>query len=119
MTDFRMAGFHAAVEFLAGLFPAAVSIPARSAASTMGASRMRFPGAGMQVSAEGFMEEEAFMLEEAFTDEHDASDTGKSTKNATHAQKGATHALHWWPAGPPRIDGEQAKACATGDGHDV
>jgi hypothetical protein len=67
MADFRMADFHAAAEFLA-----AVSTPARSAASTMEASRMRIPLEAMQVSAEGFTEEEAFMLEEAVTDEHDA-----------------------------------------------
>jgi hypothetical protein len=76
-----MADFHVTAEFLAEVFPAAASTPARSAASIMEALRMRIPLAGMQVSAaEGFMEAEAFMLVEADTDEQDASDTGKSTE---------------------------------------
>jgi hypothetical protein len=97
MTDFRVADFHAAAEFLAGEFPAVVTAPARSAASTMGASRMRIPLAGVQVSAEGFTEEEALMLEEAdmveeaVTDEHDASDTGKSTEGCGACAKGDGH----------------------------
>jgi hypothetical protein len=71
MTRFRTADIHVAAEFPAGVFPAAAFTPARSAASTMGASRMRIPLAGMQVSA-AFTGEEAVMLEEAVTDEHEA-----------------------------------------------
>jgi hypothetical protein len=68
MTDFRIADFHAAAAFPAARRP--VSTPARSAASTMEASRMHFPLAGVRVSAEGSTAvEEAFTLEEAVTDE--------------------------------------------------
>jgi hypothetical protein len=40
-------------------------------------------------------------------------------KDAAHAQKGATHALHGGSRGAPRIDSEQANACAKGDERDV
>jgi hypothetical protein len=85
--------FLPAVELLmAADFPAArrtLSTPARSAASTMVASRVDFLPAGVRVSAEALMPEASLAAEdfmavevsilEEVTGEHDADGAGKST----------------------------------------
>ena len=94
ITEIYTAAFHTADSRTAADFPAArrrAITPARSAASIMEASRMRFPPAEVGVSAEGestavegSMVVEAPTVAEVDIDEHEASSADKSIEGEGH-----------------------------------